>query len=146
MNLGEKLAQLRKAKGLSQVELAEALGVSRQAVSRWEVGTSVPSIENIKCIRVLYGVSLDALLLDAQEGVHQKEEANPEQSAGKQEPGSKRLSFQRVALIVCILALLAAVIVLATRTSGTQASVISMGDMRREESFSTLPETFSINW
>ena len=47
MELKDKLVSLRKGKGLSQLELAETLNVSRQAVSRWEVGTSVPTMEKL---------------------------------------------------------------------------------------------------
>ena len=43
MELKEKLVDLRKEKGLSQAELAEAINVSRQAISRWEVGSAIPS-------------------------------------------------------------------------------------------------------
>ena len=42
MKLSEKIIRLRKGRGLSQEELAERLGVSRQAVSRWESGTALP--------------------------------------------------------------------------------------------------------
>ena len=47
MELKETLPALRRKKGLSQQELAEALGVSRQAVSRWEVGTDIPTMKNL---------------------------------------------------------------------------------------------------
>lgn len=46
MKLEEKLVSLRRTKGLSQLKLAEMMNVSRQAVSRWEVGKAVPSIDN----------------------------------------------------------------------------------------------------
>lgn len=62
MKLEEKLTALRKEKGLSQLELAEALGVSRQAVSRWEVGASAPGMENLLALSRLYGVPLDELV------------------------------------------------------------------------------------
>ena len=62
MKLEEKLTALRKEKGLSQLELAEALGVSRQAVSRWEVGASAPGTENLLALSRLYGVPLDELV------------------------------------------------------------------------------------
>lgn len=65
MKLAEKLAYLRKEKGLSQLKLAEMMEVSRQAISRWETGVAVPSFENLKYLRDLYGVSLDYLLDDS---------------------------------------------------------------------------------
>ena len=55
---------LRKEKGLSQIQLAEMMNVSRQAVSRWEVGASVPSTDNLKYLGELYDVSLEYLLHD----------------------------------------------------------------------------------
>lgn len=48
MEFNEKLSQLRKAKGLTQEELAEALYVSRTAVSKWESGRGYPSIDSLK--------------------------------------------------------------------------------------------------
>lgn len=62
MKLEEKLIHLRKEEGLSQSKLAEMMGVSRQTISRWETGTSVPTSENMKYLSRLYGVSLDELL------------------------------------------------------------------------------------
>ena len=62
MKLEEKLVSLRKAKGLSQMKLAEMMNVSRQAISRWEVGAAVPSIENLRFLSRLYGVSIDYLV------------------------------------------------------------------------------------
>lgn len=47
MKLSEKIIRLRKGRGLSQEELAERLGVSRQAVSRWESGTALPDAGNL---------------------------------------------------------------------------------------------------
>lgn len=64
MQLPEKLTYLRKQKGLTQSNLAEALNVSRQAISRWEVGTAVPSTDNLKVLSTLYGVPIDYLLND----------------------------------------------------------------------------------
>ena len=65
MTLAEKLVYLRKEKGLSQVQLAEMMDVSRQAISRWETGASSPTSENLKYLSTLYHVSLDYLLNDA---------------------------------------------------------------------------------
>ena len=50
MEFNEKLQELRKQKGLTQEELAEALYVSRTAISKWESGRGVPNIESLKAI------------------------------------------------------------------------------------------------
>ena len=61
MKLSEKIVQLRKGRGLSQEELAERLGVSRQAVSRWESGTALPDAGNLRQISRLFEVSAAAV-------------------------------------------------------------------------------------
>ena len=60
--LGDKLYQLRKDKGISQEELADKLGVSRQAISKWERGEALPDTDNLISIAKLYEVSLDQLV------------------------------------------------------------------------------------
>ena len=60
--LGNKLYELRKKHHLSQEELAEKLGVSRQAISKWECGDALPDTDNLISISKLYGVSLDELV------------------------------------------------------------------------------------
>lgn len=67
MKLDEKLIYLRKKKGLTQLELAEAVNVSRQAVSKWESGGGMPSTENLLGLSELYGVPVDYLLNDERE-------------------------------------------------------------------------------
>lgn len=62
MTLDEKLIHLRKEKGMTQLELAEAVEVSRQAVSKWESGSALPSTEKLRSLSELYGVSADYLL------------------------------------------------------------------------------------
>ena len=62
MEFHEKLQELRKKKGLTQEELAEALFVSRTAVSKWEQGRGYPSIDSLKAISKFYGVTIDELL------------------------------------------------------------------------------------
>ena len=62
MDLKETLQCHRKRQGLSQIELAEALDVSRQTVSKWETGTALPSAENLLALSKLYGVPVDVLL------------------------------------------------------------------------------------
>lgn len=62
MDVAERLAALRKRAGLSQGDVAERLNVSRQAVSHWETGFTVPSTDNLSHLGRLYGVTLDELL------------------------------------------------------------------------------------
>lgn len=62
MDFNEKLQELRKRKGLTQEELAEALFVSRTAVSKWESGRGYPSIDSLKAIASFFSVSIDELL------------------------------------------------------------------------------------
>jgi len=64
MEFNNKLYELRKQKGLSQEELAGRLNVSRQTISKWEVGESAPDMDNLVSISELFGVSLDELVLD----------------------------------------------------------------------------------
>ena len=62
IEIANRLIQLRKKHGLSQEELAEKLGLSRQAVSKWERAEASPDTDNLICLAKLYGVSLDELL------------------------------------------------------------------------------------
>lgn len=62
MEFHEKLQELRKNRGLTQEELAEALYVSRTAISKWETGRGYPSIDSLKEISTFFSVSIDDLL------------------------------------------------------------------------------------
>ena len=62
MEFNEKLQELRKNKGLTQEELAEALYVSRTAISKWESGRGYPSIDSLKEIAKYFSVTIDELL------------------------------------------------------------------------------------
>lgn len=75
MTLSEKILHLRSQKGLSQLELAEQLGVSRQSVSKWETGQSVPDLDKLIKLADLFGVSVDELV---REGERPQPEPQPE--------------------------------------------------------------------
>lgn len=62
MNVADRIQNLRKTKGLSQEELADKIGVSRQAVSKWESGQSLPDIEKIIMLSEWFDVTTDYLL------------------------------------------------------------------------------------
>ena len=78
MKFHEKLYSLRKGADMTQTALAEKLNVSRQAVSRWEMGTAMPDVENLIAMSDLFGVTLDDLLKN-------KEDAPGEDSPGPEE-------------------------------------------------------------
>ena len=62
MEFNEKLQELRKQRGMTQEELAEALYVSRAAVSKWESGRGYPGIDSLKAISKLFSITIDELL------------------------------------------------------------------------------------
>lgn len=123
MKLEEKLAYLRKEQGLTQLELAEAVHVTRQAVSRWEVGTSVPTTENLACLSRLYGVSVDDLL-NGREEPSKKEP--PPADAGKARWLAAALAA--LSLAVLILAICVGALLLSQREDAHNLS-----DLTREE-------------
>ena len=76
MILADKIMNLRKKQGWSQEELAEKLDVSRQSVSKWEGGLSIPDLNKIIAMSALFGVSTDYLLKDELESVTPSETAD----------------------------------------------------------------------
>lgn len=64
MNFNEKLIELRKSKLLSQDELGDKLGVSRQTISKWELAQSYPDFQRLVLLSDYFGLSLDALVKD----------------------------------------------------------------------------------
>lgn len=62
MNFNEKIQELRKAKGLTQEELAQSLYVSRTAISKWESGRGYPNIDSLQRIAKFFGITVDDLL------------------------------------------------------------------------------------
>ena len=62
MTLGEKIKGLRKDTNITQEELAEKIGVSRQAVTKWESDLGMPDVENLKSIATLFNITIDELL------------------------------------------------------------------------------------
>lgn len=112
MKLEEKLTNLRKEKGLTQLELAEAVHVTRQAVSRWEVGTSIPTTENLAYLSQIYGVPVDYLLND-REAPPKKEP--PPADAGKAARRWTVLALAALSLAVLILAVCVGALLLSQR-------------------------------
>lgn len=107
MTLAEKIAALRGARELSQGDLAEALDVSRQSVSKWETGQSVPELDKIIKLADLFGITVDELVRDGD--VPAVDASKPEASPAAQ-PETKivyverprRLTRAQILGIICI--------------------------------------------
>ena len=105
MAFSEKLYELRKRRGLSQEELAEALDVSRQAISKWESGRALPETGKLLTVSEYFGVSLDELMKEdtqtpqpAAREQKEPEKIEPETNAPDKPSPKKRT----LGLIVCI--------------------------------------------
>ena len=62
MTLGQNIQNARRAQGLSQETLAEKIGVSRQALGKWEKDTALPGLDNLQALAAALGIGVDALL------------------------------------------------------------------------------------
>ena len=88
MTLGQNIQTARRAKGLSQEALAERIGVSRQALGKWEKDTALPGLDNLQVLAAELGTGVDALL-----GAEQADPATPRKSAAADcgaAPGARR--------------------------------------------------------
>jgi transcriptional regulator with XRE-family HTH domain len=118
--LGQRLYDLRREKGLSQEQLAQVIGVSRQTVSKWETDQSTPDLERLMALADCYGLTLDALV--GKSTPEPPPEPSPEPLP--EAPATPDISlFTRLAgLCICLLGIacvvLAAVIVLIDPQSG----------------------------
>lgn len=122
MVLFEKLRVLRKRTGLSQMELAEKLKVSRQAISNWEAGTARPSIDNIHYLSKLYNIPLEILLDDdaGVEKVIKPTDFREEPQQVREDKDSKRKKAIGVIVTLIVLVLVASIIaVVLTKTGKT---------------------------
>lgn len=80
MEFNEKLQQLRKKKEITQEELAEAIYVSRTAISKWESGRGYPSIDSLKALSEFFGVTIDGLLSGEELLIIAEEDTNQKQN------------------------------------------------------------------
>ena len=93
MTFGEKLTRLRKREGLSQEALAERLGVSRQAVSRWEQSAALPDAAKLLPCAKLFSVNVEWLLDDARGWEDQAQSAEPAQETETRAAHENRLWY-----------------------------------------------------
>lgn len=149
MELKDKLVQLRKKNGLSQLELAEQLNVSRQAISKWEVGRTIPSIDNIKKLSEMYHIPLSYLM-------HDTEEVVPEDTVPMEAPQTdnkcwripKHIAIMAVCSIVilCILCVSPIALYYASRTENSDVVQIKDLDSEVVDWESVEIDRFDILW
>ena len=101
MKIGEKLAAARRAKNITQEQLADILGVSRQAVSRWESDLAYPETENLVRLSKILDVNCDYLLKD---NVNEKGERTVEVKIVREVPARRQLNFAFIIMFVLIAA------------------------------------------
>lgn len=102
MNFNEKLIELRKSKGLSQDELGNELGVSRQTISKWELAQSYPDFQRLVLISDYFGLSLDALVKDIDvQDVRSKNLSEKQLSSIYEDISSTKSTTNRVINIFC---------------------------------------------
>ena len=89
MKFNEKIVVLRKIKGITQDELASAVGVSRQAVYKWECGQSYPEVAKLLELKLLFGISIDDLLDES------FEIALPEKKKRKRLPKAEIINIEK---------------------------------------------------
>lgn len=141
MDLAERLTLLRKENGISQQDLAEKLGVSRQAVSRWETGASVPSVENLIALRKLYNVSLAYLIGDEEETKPDENMPRREARQNKGRPFSKKKVILLAGCIALVLAIAIAIFILGRKpgnvahTSEMPTDIFNFEEMETMETF-----------
>lgn len=110
MNIAQEIQSRRKAAGLSQEELALKLHVSRQAVSKWEAGSALPSIDNLSELSGLFGVSVDVLLgRPQQEAEAPGEEWQANWRRMLQEQGKKTRHWFVYSAVLAVMALVVAI-------------------------------------
>ena len=110
MELSERLTELRKEKNLSQAELADALNVSRQSVSLWENGSTVPALDKLQFLAEFYGVTLDELFCSVEKKQNPQEQ-NPTPQTAEEKRKRKWIYLCAAAVVVMLLiAVLIAVI------------------------------------
>ena len=133
MELKERLTQLRREHGLSQNELAEQIHVSRQAVSRWEHGTAVPSSDNLILLGELYGVSLDELIdrrkTEGQDAKAEQELPRTEEKSSHAEKHS--LDQKKIGYVVVLLALLLGIAIGVIISFREGADILPMAELEK---------------
>jgi len=94
MKIGSNIAALRKEKGITQEELANALGVSAQAVSKWENNSSCPDVSLLTDIADYFGVTVDALLRSGAEEITRADSPSTDNNAAAVRGGKRNVRIK----------------------------------------------------
>lgn len=122
--LSEKIYTLRRKSGLSQEQLAEKIGVSRQAISKWEGGLSVPELEKIRALSEYFNVSIDELTRE-QETDNPSDDAKEKLSIADSKDKKNKIGFF-LCLIGAVCLILFGVIMMMQPSSAEQLNESSM--------------------
>ena len=132
--LSERIYKFRRKSGLSQEQLAEKIGVSRQAISKWESGTSTPELEKLLALSDCFSITLDELVKD--------ETANQEASEAplkSRENKASKVAEMKVGIGLCLIGaiclILSGVMMVTSPSVGGQGTVIV-----------TFDASLSLNW
>ena len=148
MNFAEKMIELRKQQNLSQQDLADRLGVSRQAISRWETGAVQPLADSVKSLAQVFQVSTDYLLNDDLDTPTPPPTAQPAPPQEKPKSARKHRKW-----LLALAALAAAAVLVLVTASGTMAYLrweedhpVSMYDVLSEKDDGQSDGTFTVSW
>ena len=148
MSLAKKMIELRKQNGLSQQDLADRLGVSRQAISRWETGAVQPLADSVKSLAQVFQVSTDYLLNDDLDTLTLPHSPQPAPPQEKPTPTRKHRKW-----LLALAALAAAAVLVLVTAAGTMAYLrweedhpVSMYDVLSEKDDGQSDGSFAISW
>ena len=145
MNFAEKMIELRRQQNLSQQDLADRLGVSRQAISRWETGAVQPTADSVRGLAQVLQVSTDYLLNDELDDPTPPRSPQPEQEP---KPARKRRKW-----LLALAALVAVALLVLVTAAGTayylqwkERQPVSASDVLSERDDGQSDGSFDISW
>ena len=152
MTLREKLIVLRDKAGITQMALAHQLGVSRQAVTRWESGDTTPSMDKLKALAKIYDVSLDWLCSDASDTAAMSQVKKLDESDSvcnnKQPAEDRPHKSKKWAIIIgtLIIGVILSVYVWSKKTESFSSKTKQIGDLAAEDINCVPRSNFEFDW
>lgn len=143
MELKTKLVELRKKSGLSQMELADKLEISWQAISRWEVGIAKPSTDNLTCLSRLYGVTLEYLLNDNQCELEKKEEIIIKTKNWKERLLKSKIIVSGIIVFLCFFTI---IFIIFSQAFKEKDQNLPMEDLEGEDVEIIVQNDFDLEW